>query len=446
MVKKNPIKTFFIINAVFFILNCLSLIFVSFSFFQSQKKKSYQGFFSPISSEMYTGSNHKNDRSHKNFDLSLSSLASRASSFSSSTSNLTLASNSSSIHKSFDSKDFKQSLFQSNLCSLPSERNTIQIFSQIAPLVAFIHSIEFKTNLFSFFSGEEVFIKKSGGSGIVWNEEYVVTNYHVIAKANEIFVTLKGNNYRTSIIGTEPRKDLAVLRVASPVPFKITFSNRMADSSKVLVGQKALAIGNPFGLDHTLTVGVISALGRSIPSPDGVTIRDMIQTDAPINPGNSGGPLLDSCGRLVGINTSIFSQTGQSADIGFAVPSNTIKRIVPQIIKHGRVIQPGIGVNILSGSVAKFLRISGLVIQSVRPHFPAEKAGLRGLSYDKSQFIEMDIITQVDDVKIKDYDDYYNALEGKRVGDIVNLLLVRRRGKKYTEEKIKMRLVDVSDY
>lgn len=362
-------------------------------------------------------------------------------------SDLNLARMKGSFQKMAKNSNFhnKRSSF-SHTCSLPSEENTVQVFSQIAPLVTFIHSIKFKINLFSFFDNRPS-VHKGEGSGILWRDQYVVTNYHVIEDAHEIYVTLKGSEtHLAKILGVEPKKDLAVLKINAKETSKITFAHRMADSSKLLVGQKALAIGNPFGLDYTLTVGVISALGRVIPAVEGgVTIRDVIQTDASINPGNSGGPLLDSCGRLVGINTAIVSRRGASSDIGFAIPSNTVRRVVSQIIKYGRVRQPGIGIIPFRGIMRRYLNLSGLVIQNVVPHSPADKAGIRGLSYGSNRIRIGDIIVQVGNKKVEDYDDFYNAVEGKRLGEIVSFTVLKE-GKKHLKQVIKIPLVDVSSY
>lgn len=195
---------------------------------------------------------------------------------------------------------------------------------------------------------------------------------------------------------------------------------------RFLVGQKAIAIGNPFGLDHTLTVGSVSAIGRSMQSVGGVTIRDMIQTDAAINPGNSGGPLLDNRGFLLGINTAIYSQSGSSAGIGFAVPSNTVERVVEQIIKFGKVIQPGIGIQRLEDSIARYLGIEGVIIGKVAKDSPAAKAGLRGTQRSVYGEISLgDIIVGLDGKKVRNYDDLYNALEHKKAGESVDIKLIR---------------------
>lgn len=316
-------------------------------------------------------------------------------------------------------------------------RNNVEVFNKTAELVVFVHNLRFVVPLFSFNVQQ---IQQGTGSGFVWdNEGHIVTNFHVIRGADSVSVSLKdGKQLKARVVGVEPRKDIAVLKVKLKKKFKRTFSQMIADSSRLMVGQKAIAIGNPFGLDHTMTVGVISALGRSMKSIGGVTIRDMIQTDAAINPGNSGGPLLDSRGFLMGMNTAIYSQTGNSAGIGFAVPSKTINRVVYQIIQYGHVIQPSIGVEVLDDSVAEYLGVEGVIIARVRKGTPAFRAGLRGTRRNRFGEIELgDIIVGIDHTKISNYDDLYNALEQKKVGEEVTLFFLRD-GKR---RSVKIRLV-----
>ncbi|HEY4492827.1 MAG TPA: trypsin-like peptidase domain-containing protein, partial [Acidobacteriota bacterium] len=259
---------------------------------------------------------------------------------------------------------------------LPEERNTIDVFENAAKSVVFITS---KALQYDFFSMNVFETPQGAGSGFLWDEEgHVVTNFHVIAGANALTVTLSDHSsYEAAVVGGEPNKDLAVLRIKAPSGKLIPV--RIGTSDKLLVGQKVLAIGNPFGLDQTLTVGIVSALGRQIQSVTDRKIQDVIQTDAAINPGNSGGPLLDSNGSLIGVNTAIVSPSGAYAGIGFAVPVNTVKRVVPQLIRFGKVIRPGLGVGIVSDSVAQRLGIEGVIIGQVRPGSSAAEAGLRGI-------------------------------------------------------------------
>jgi S1-C subfamily serine protease len=324
---------------------------------------------------------------------------------------------------------------------ISDEKNTIKIFRESAPQVIFVHNLRFYRD---FLSLDNTQIQKGAGSGFLWDSVgHVVTNFHVIAGADKIAVTMKdGKNQPARVIGTEPRKDIAVLKIEIKNPPTNNFSEKLADSSKLLVGQKAIAIGNPFGLDHTLTVGVVSALGRSFPSIGGVTIRDMIQTDASINPGNSGGPLLDSRGQLIGMNTAIFSQSGDAAGIGFAVPSNTIRRIVSQIIKHGRVIQPGIGISRIDDSIAARFGIEGVIVGEVLKGGPAALAGLKGTRRDqRGRILFGDIIVSIDDQKIENYDDLYNYLEKKKTGDSVVVTVLRAD----TKIKKSMKLTDLEN-
>jgi S1-C subfamily serine protease len=241
-------------------------------------------------------------------------------------------------------------------------------------------------------------------------------------------VTLSDRSeYEAVLVGTEPRKDIAVLRIKAP-PQKLR-PVPLGDSESLQVGQKTIAIGNPFGLDNTMTTGVVSALGRQIVGIGGVTIRDMIQTDAAINPGNSGGPLLDSSGRLIGMNTMIYSRSGASAGVGFAVPVSFIRRIVPQIIKYGKVIQPGIGVSVLTEAQEYRLlgeSVEGVVISGVGPGSPAEKAGLRGIHRDSyGRLVLGDILLAIDGRRVSSFDELYNVLDRYRVGDRVTVSYLR---------------------
>ncbi len=323
---------------------------------------------------------------------------------------------------------------------LQNERNTIDIFDKVSPRVVNVSNLRYAR--VGFFSFDVTEVPAGTGSGFVWDENgYVVTNFHVIRDADRLTVSFKnGKTMPAKIIGAEPRKDIAVLRVKAEAT-RGQSKMLLADSSKLMVGQKAIAIGSPFGLDQTLTEGVISALGRSIPGVGGVTIKDMIQTDASINPGNSGGPLIDSRGALLGMNTLIYSETGQGSGIGFAVPANTINRIVTQIIKNGRVVQPGLGIEHFDASVNRQLNIDGLIIRSVSEGSGAAKAGLRGTHRTRNGDIILgDIIIAIDDKKIRTYDDLYNTLETYQVADTVRVTFLRE-GKKRT---LPVALMDVN--
>jgi len=231
-------------------------------------------------------------------------------------------------------------------------------------------------------------------------------------------------NALLKVVGVAPEKDLAVLRIKAP-PEKLA-PLTLGTSSTLLVGQRVLAVGNPFGLDHSLTIGVVSALGRELRSPNGRRIRDVIQTDAAINPGNSGGPLLDSSGRLIGVNAAIYSPSGASAGIGFAVPVDTVKRLVPQLIARGRAIQAGIGVSLVPDRYNAQLKIDGVAIAEVTPDGPAGRAGLQGVQLTRSRRLILgDRIVAVDGKPVKSEDDLRDAFEAAGVGKTVTLTVVR---------------------
>ena len=307
----------------------------------------------------------------------------------------------------------------------PDEQNSIKIFQEIAPSVVFITNKQ----QFRGFSYNPVEATRGSGSGFVWDKEgHIITNYHVVHGGNKFYVTLRDQSkHEATLIGTEVRKDLAVLKINPKKVHGKLKPIRVGTSSDLQVGQKALAIGNPFGLDHTLTVGVISALDREIEGIGGVSIREVIQTDASINPGNSGGPLLDSSGALIGMNTAIFSTTGTYSGIGFAVPVKFITKLVPQIIRYGKVTQPGLGIRVVPEEVKRMLTsIPGVMIESVAPKSAAERAGLQGMPVGPHGRTGIgDIITAIDETPISDYDDIYNAMDNYKVGDIITVTIMR---------------------
>ncbi len=284
-------------------------------------------------------------------------------------------------------------------------------------------------------------VPQDGGSGsgsIIDTRGYVLTNYHVIENAYKVFINLAdGSQYEGSVIGTDPENDMAVLKFDPPkgqelqtVPF--------GDSGKLKIGQKVLAIGNPFALERTLTVGIVSGLGRPIQTSNQNIIRDMIQTDASINPGNSGGPLLDAMGRMIGINTMIYSPSGGSVGIGFAIPVNTAKRVVAELIQYGKVRRGWIDATVVQlfpalVGYAKLPVSTGLLVSRTKRNGFAERAGLRQgtepVRYGSSViYLGGDVITAVDGVKITRLADLYNALEDNRGGDKV-AVEVNRNGK-----------------
>jgi S1-C subfamily serine protease len=308
---------------------------------------------------------------------------------------------------------------------IEDERNTITVFREVAPTAVFVTQ---RRVVVDYWAGTAEEVPAGSGSGFVWDKEgHVVTNFHVIQNARSLMVTLQDQSvHEASVRGVEPRKDIAVLKIDAPadklVPIRLPADKKL----RLDVGQKAIAIGNPFGLDHTLTVGVVSALGRSVDGVGGVTIRDMVQTDAAINPGNSGGPLLDSSGRLIGMNTAIFSKSGASAGVGFAVPVSTIQRIVPQLIKTGRAEQLGLGIRIdVEQRLERRAGLRGVAVLGVQPGTPAEKAGLRGIQQSPRGVVLGDVIVGIDQVRVDDYDDLYNALDVRAVGDKVKVKVIR---------------------
>ncbi len=323
---------------------------------------------------------------------------------------------------------------------MPDEVNTIKLFQKYSSSVVNINSMRVQRYLFSFDTTE---VPAGTGTGFIWNSDgHIVTNFHVIQDANQIIVSFKnGQTAKASVVGVEPSKDIAVLKTEFPKNLEVSPLS-LSDSNKLLVGQKVVAIGSPFGLDQTVTTGIISALGRSIVGVGNVTIRDMIQTDASINPGNSGGPLLDSRGFLLGMNTMIYSQSGSSAGVGFAVPANTIVRTVNDIIKYGRVKQPGIGISFFDDSVTRRLGMRGVLIKEVAENGPAEKAGMRGTMRNRyGEILIGDLIVAVDGAKIATYDDLYLVFDQKKIGDEVTVTIVRNR----KQIDLKIKLIDFQD-
>lgn len=319
---------------------------------------------------------------------------------------------------------------QTTLPALPDdlsgeEKRDIEVFRRASSSVVFITSIAVQRDIFSF---DVMQIPQGTGSGFVWDDAgHIVTNFHVIQQGDKFAVTLADQSeWDAKVIGTAPEKDLAVLKIEAPkdklVPLQI------GRSRDLVVGQRVLAVGNPFGLDHSLTIGVVSALGRELTSPIGRKIRDVIQTDAAINPGNSGGPLLSSSGRLIGVNTAIYSPSGASSGIGFAIPVDTVARLVPQIIEKGRATVAGIGVQVhpMLNRSAKRARIDGVVIYDVMEGSPAEKAGLEGATITRARRVVLgDVIVGVDGKPVRTNEELLDALDRVGPGKQVTLSVVR---------------------
>jgi len=308
------------------------------------------------------------------------------------------------------------------------ERANMAVFEQASPSVAYITNKRFQRDFFSFNVME---IPQGTGSGFLWDDKgHIVTNFHVIYEADEIEVKMQdGKSYDASIVGVDPDHDLAVLQINA---MNLNIPPMMIGNSNDLrVGQKVLAIGNPFGLDSTLTTGIISALGRTIQSMTKRYIHDVIQTDAAINPGNSGGPLLDSFGRLIGVNTAIIGPSGTYSGVGFAVPVDTVNRIITKLINYGKVGRPGLGISLIPEHIMSRSGIKGVGILEVYKGSSAEKAGLREVKRLPSGRIEMgDIIIECDGSQVKKSSDLIRILDRHEVGDEVDIVIIRSGVKK----------------
>jgi S1-C subfamily serine protease len=312
------------------------------------------------------------------------------------------------------------------------EKSTIELFSRASPMVVHITTNTLERILFSRNVQE---VPSGTGSGFIWDDQgHIVTNYHVIKDADTTNVSLADrSSWTAKVVGVAPDKDIAVLKIDAPLDQLKPVT--IGTSADIQVGQKSFAIGNPFGLDQTLTTGVISALGREIDSVTGRKIYDVIQTDAAINPGNSGGPLLDSAGRLIGITTAIYSPSGAYAGIGFAIPVDTVRRYVPELIQHGRLIQPTLGITIASGEQ---FDVGGVLVLGVEPQSSAEEAGLRPTMRDRyGRIILGDIIAAVNKQPVRTPDDLLTLFEKHKIGEVVTLTVLRGR----TQIDLQVRLV-----
>ena len=318
---------------------------------------------------------------------------------------------------------------------LENEQNSINIFQNIANSIVHVSNMK---ALRSAFNKDETSVEAGVGSGFVWdNSGYIITSYHVIYGGDSFLILFKNNKkeYKAKLIGSDPQNDISVLKLEE-IPNNLNPIS-VGESKDLKVGQKALAIGNPLGLDHTLTTGTISALNRKIRGAGGVSIQGMIQTDASINPGNSGGALLDSQGKLIGVNSMIYNAAGAqaSAGLGFAIPVDIVKKIVPQIIKYGKVIRPSLGITVLEEYYALQLGVtSGVMIKFADGKGPAGRAGLRGVSIDQyGQYYLGDIIIAIDSTSINDYDELFMLLEKHKAGDKVKIKYLRDHKEKIVE-------------
>jgi S1-C subfamily serine protease len=306
------------------------------------------------------------------------------------------------------------------------EKSTIELFERSRDTVVFIATAE---RVRDFWTRNVMSVPRGSGSGFIWDDAgHVVTNFHVLQGANEANVRLAdGRDYQSTLVGVSPAHDIAVLKIG--VDFKRPPALPVGQSDNLRVGQKVFAIGNPFGLDWTLTSGIISALDRSLPSESGASIEHLIQTDAAINPGNSGGPLLDSAGRLIGINTSIYSPSGASAGIGFAVPVDTVNRVVPQLIKNGRYIRPVLGADFDEGLNQRLVagtQTAGAFVLRVLPGSAAERAGLRAARFsNKGGVSPGDVIVGIAGKPVTSVGALLGRLDDYKVGDAVKLDVLR---------------------
>jgi S1-C subfamily serine protease len=303
------------------------------------------------------------------------------------------------------------------------ERTTIDIFRTASPSVVHITTLVTAAGPFSLDVQQ---IPQGTGSGFVWDKDgHIVTNYHVISNASGALIILAdGSSWRGRLVGSYAAKDLAVLAIDAPAD--LLYPIEVGRSADLLVGQMAFAIGNPFGLDQTLTTGVVSALDREIESLPGRAIRNVIQTDAAINPGNSGGPLLDSAGRLIGVNSSILSPSGAFAGIGFAIPVDEVNRIVTELIRHGTIVRPSLGVALAPDQTTERLGLDGVLVMRVDPNGPGARAGLRPTRRDLAGDIHLgDLIVGIDDKTLESTEDFFTAMEEREPGDEVTLAIVR---------------------
>ena len=300
-----------------------------------------------------------------------------------------------------------------------AERANIELFERVSPSVVQVVARSAAANPLD----EDEGTGAASGTGFIWdNDGHVVTNNHVVQNGSEVAVRFaSGEVAQAEIIGVAPNYDLAVLRIKKsrqlPPPVAL------GSSTELKVGQSAFAIGNPFGLDQSLTSGIISALKRRLPTSSGREISNVIETDTAINPGNSGGPLLDSAGRLIGVNTAIISPSGSSAGIGFAIPVDIVNRVVPELIKNGRVPTPGIGIVAASEAVSTRLGIEGVIIVRTAPGSPAERAGIRGVDFGSGAL--GDVIVQADGKLVHRLSDLTDQIEQIGAGKSIRISLKR---------------------
>ncbi|MCE2027059.1 S1C family serine protease [Sessilibacter corallicola] len=308
------------------------------------------------------------------------------------------------------------------------EKNNIQVFKESSQSVVFVTNNTLVRDPYSFNVSKR---PQGTGTGFVWDKQgHIVTNFHVIDGAREITITLSDqSSWNAAVVGLAPEKDIAVLKIEAPS--KLLKPLPIGDSEALQVGRKVLAIGNPFGLDTTLTVGVVSALGREIQAPNQRTIQNVIQTDAAINPGNSGGPLLNSDGELIGVNAAIYSPNGASIGIGFAIPVNSVKKIVPELIQYGHLVRPVIGVELAPISWARNNNLPGVPVLRVTRNGPADRAGMEGITRNRwGATILGDVIAKIDNKSVNSIDELLGVLESYKPGDRVAITIIRQNREK----------------
>ncbi len=315
------------------------------------------------------------------------------------------------------------------------ELANIELFKKASPSVVHITSLGVQRDLFSMNVQQ---VPRGTGTGFVWDASgHIVTNFHVIQNANGAKVTLADQStYEATLVGAFPDRDLAVLKIDAPRDKLPPLA--LGASRELQVGQRVYAIGNPFGLDQTLTIGIVSALNREIESFNNRTIRGVVQTDAAINPGNSGGPLLDSAGRLIGVNTQIASPSGASAGIGFAIPVDEVNRIVPRLIRDGRFVRPALGVTAGSRQLHRALNLpKGVAVVQVGRSSPAARAGLLPFSRgNRGEIVMGDVITAINDEPVESLDDMLAVLERRQPGDAVTLRVWREGRTRNVEARL----------
>ena len=317
---------------------------------------------------------------------------------------------------------------------LPFEKEIMNVYQDVIPSVVSVTSHRIAGNWYH----GMVEVPAGMGSGFVWDKDgHIVTNFHVVEKSKSFKINFHNDpkEYEAKLVGTDPNKDIAVLKLIGKLPSKIK-PIEVGHSKTLEVGQLSIALGNPFGLKHSMSMGIISALQRQIEGIGGVKIYDMIQTDAAINRGNSGGPLVDSSGKLIGMNTMIYSTSGSSAGLGFAVPSDIISKIIPQLIKYGKNRRPGLGIGVLPDEMKQqlFGLDKGIIVSSIQEGGAADKAGLQGIKRDsRGRLIMGDVIHQIDNKKINSYDDIYNLFDNYQIGDTVKVYYSRENKKRSTK-------------